>query len=299
MAKERVSEVIWGSPDRPLVIDNIEIPCYVLEDEMRVFVQSAVIGALGMSYGGTQGRPERLAKFATQDRIKPFLDNEIANRIANPIRFQPPRGGRPAYGYEATILADICFAVIDADGQGKLQKQQKHIAERARILARAWAKVGIIALVDEVTGYQEVRDRNYLQKILEAYVEQENYRQWTRTFPDEFYKEMFRLKGWSLSDPRGLKRPSVVGRYTNDLIYDRLAPGVLKELQRRNPTNEKGRRKVRHHQWLTGEIGHPALKEHLTGIIALERAAPNWAQFQRMVQRAYPKPNEQMPLLVE
>ena len=30
-------EVIAGAPDRPLVIGDIEIPCYVVEDETRVF----------------------------------------------------------------------------------------------------------------------------------------------------------------------------------------------------------------------------------------------------------------------
>ena len=298
LMNDHIPAVICGSPDKPLVIDDIEISCYVLEDEARVLTQLAVIKALGISHGRTRGESDRLVSFTTQERIKSFLDNEIVNRIKNPIRFRSPTGGKITYGYDATILADICFAVIEADGKGKLQKQQKHITERCLILTKAWSKVGITALVDEVTGYQDLRARDALANILEKYILDE-YKPWTKTFPDEFYKEMFRLKRWSFYDPDALKRPSIVGRYTNDIVYQRLAPGVLEELRKRNPVTEKGHRKHRHHQWLTGDIGHPKLHEHIIGVIVLMKAAPNWGTFCRSVQRVYPKPSEQIPLALE
>ena len=94
----------------------------------------------------------------------------------------------------------------------------------------------------------------------------------------------------------GVKRPSVIGTYTNDIVYDRLAPGVLDELRRINPPVSPGRRRHKHFQWLTGDVGHPKLKEHLVGVMALMRAAPNWGAFQRSLQRAYPKLNETLPL---
>ena len=293
-----IPEVICGSPDKPLVIDDIEISCYVLEDETRVLTQMAVIKALGISHGRTRGESDRLVSFTTQERIKSFLENEIVNRIKNPIRFRSPTGGKVTYGYDATILADICFAVIEADGKGKLQKQQKHIAERCRILTKAWSKVGITALVDEATGYQDLRTRDALAKILEKYLLEE-YKPWTKTFPDEFYKEMFRLKNWPLYDPKALKRPSILGRYTNDIVYERLAPGVLDELRKRNPVDERGHRKVKHHQWLTGNIGHPKLREHIAGVMALMRASGNWGQFYRLLQRSYIKLNDQIPIALE
>jgi len=86
-----------------------------------------------------------------------------------------------------------------------------------------------------------------------------------------------------------VKRPSAVGRYTNDLVYQRLAPGVLDELKKRNPVDEKGHRKVRHFQWLTEDVGHPRLREHLAAVIALMKASSTWDQFRRALQRALPK----------
>jgi hypothetical protein len=134
---------------------------------------------------------------------------------------------------------------------------RSNIYEKCKLLIRAFAVVGITALIDEATGYQETRDRLALQAILDKFLRKE-FAAWAKRFPDEFYQEMFRLRGWQW---KGMKvnRPSVVGHYTNDLVYERLAPGVLEELQRRNPRDEKGHRATKHHQWLTEDIGNPAL----------------------------------------
>ena len=152
---------------------------------------------------------------------------------------------------------------------------------------RGLAHIGIIALVDEATGYQEVRDRRALEKILEAWISKELL-PWTKRFPDAYYQEMFRLKQWGFQ-PLRRKRPQVIGRYTNDLVYERLEVGVLDELRKRNPTDEKGHRKTRHHQLLTEDVGHPKLRDHLSGIIALMKSTSDWSKFKRLVDRVYPK----------
>ena len=93
-----------------------------------------------------------------------------------------------------------------------------------------------------------------------------------------------------------VNRPSVVGKYTNDFVWDRLAPGVRDELERLNPRTETGNRRARHHQWLTHDVGHPALQKHISGVMALMRASTRWDQFTRMLQRAYPKINTNLDL---
>jgi hypothetical protein len=84
----------------------------------------------------------------------------------------------------------------------------------------------------------------------------------------------------------------VVGHYTNDLVWERLAPGIREELESKNPKNERGNRLSKHHQWLTEDVGHPALAQHLYGIIGFMRATDSWDQFYRLVKRAYPKKGE-------
>ncbi|NKC33844.1 P63C domain-containing protein [Falsiroseomonas selenitidurans] len=216
--------------------------------------------------------------------------------IANPIRFAHPSGGNLAYGYPATILADICDAVLVARQANALQKQQAHIAEQCEILVRGFARVGIIALVDEATGYQEVRDRKALEEILNKYISEE-FRKWTKTFPDEYFSNIFRLRGWkAASTPTA--RPGALAQYTNDIVYARLAPGVLEELQNLNPTDGHGRRKKKLFQHLTGDYGHPKLKKHLDDVVVIMQAAASWQEFRKLLERVKPRVNVpgQLPL---
>jgi len=295
--EERVLKAEYGSPDHPLELGGLKIPCYVLDDGTRVLGQSHMITALGMSHGGSGGTGgDRLAKFVGQARLEPYVERALAERTANPIKFRV-KSGNMAYGYDATILADICEAVLKARDAGVLMKQQEHIAAQCEILVRGFARVGIIALVDEATGYQEIRDRLALQAILEKYLTDE-WAKWTKTFPDEFYIELFRLRDVPYPPPGKHKnwRPSYVGHWTNDIVYSRLAPGVLKALKRKNPVTEKGYRKARHHQLFTRDYGHPALKEHLASVIFLMRTCVSWADFKRRLDRAAPRQGDTIPL---
>jgi hypothetical protein len=278
----------YGSPDRPLKIGNMEIPCYVLDDGRRLITQAGMLSALEMSAGtATKGGGDRLTNFATTKSIKPYVSNTLMEMIKNPVRF---RGhGGLAYGYEATILAEICDAVLASREAGDLNYQQQHIAKQAEILVRAFAKVGIVALVDEATGYQEIRNREALQEILKRYIS-EDLMEWVRTFPMDFYKQIFRLKGWNWNDGR---MSPIVGSIVNDLVYARLAPGVLEELKKRNPVTETGHRKHRHFQHLTKDIGHPELTRHLYELIGMARAfsVGQWDQYYELVNRTFQKVN--------
>lgn len=276
-----------GSPDHPLVINDLEIPCYVLADGRRVVVLSGMLNALDMAQGTAgRGGGNRLAKFIQGKGIQPFIPDHLAETIINPIRFKTTKGAL-AYGYEATILVDICEATVEASEQSQLNYQLLHIVKRAKIILRGLARVGIIALVDEATGYQEDRARAALEQILSRFISEELLK-WVKTFPDEFYRQMFRLRNWQYSE-FSARRPSIAGRITNDIVYQRLAPGVLDELKQLTPKDSKGRRKHRYHQRLTEDIGHPALREHLASVITLMKASSNWRNFYAMLNRALPR----------
>ena len=290
---EQPLKVIAGAPDRPLVIGDISIPCYVLEDETRVLTQRGIVSGIGMARGGSShGGGDRLAHFVGQKTLAPFIHNDLRSVTKNPIKFRTPNGNM-AHGYPATLLVDLCRMVLSARLAGALQKQQDHIARQCEVVVLGLANVGIVALVDEVTGYQRIRAERALATILEKFIAKE-LQPWTRTFPYEFYEQIFRLKRWL--GPDGVKRPSVIGRYTNDIVYARLAPGVLDELKRKTPRLPSGQLKHRYFQWFTPDHGHPKLREHLVAVAALMRAASTWDSFIRSLQRAFPKVNEDVPL---
>jgi hypothetical protein len=279
--------------------DEIVIPCAVLEDGTRVLTQTEFVKSIGRTGSVKRGEvylPDRQTSvpvFLSANNLQPFITKDLIDS-AKPIPFRTLRNLR-GVGYRAEFLPEVCNVFLDAKDAKALRHSQLHIAERCRLLIRAYATVGIIALVDEATGYQAARARNALEQILAKYLSDHKLK-WAKTFPDEFYVEMFKLRGWEYKDLGYRFRPGVVGKYTNDIVYDRLAPGVLEKLQQLNPKNENGYRSAKHHQWLTEDHGVPELKSHLSGVLALMKASSSWRNFMRLLARAYPKPGSQMEL---
>jgi hypothetical protein len=242
-----------------------------------------------------RSRGGEMERFIQGGNLAKSLDANALTSLQQPIRFKQPRGGKAAFGYPVELLIDICNAILDARDAGSLPEYYNTTAVRAEVFIRAVAKVGIVALVDEVTGYQEVRQKEALQALLDAYLRQQ-LADWAKRFPDAFYKELFRLRGWDWKGPGNSNY--AVAQYTKDLIYARLEPELLAELERRNPRVDN-RRKSKHHQWLTDEVGIPALAQHLHAVIALERASTTWDGFMQLIDRALPikEQNLDLPLL--
>jgi hypothetical protein len=290
----------WNTPKAShfgaIAVGNVEIPCFVLEDGRRVISGRGLTAAIGM-----KGRGQGVARISAHRLINTNENKDLVSAIENPIKFV----GRSQHGmvaasdgYEAVVLQEVCEALLTARDQGRIiTEQETRYVQFADMLIRAFAKVGIISLVDEATGYQEVRDKKALQAILDRYLAKE-LAAWAKRFPDEFYREMFRLKGWPFN-PLSVSRPGVVGRYTIDLVYERLAPGLVAELENLNPKDEGKNRKSRHHQWLSSEVGHPALAQHLHAVIGLMRACDSWDNFMVLVDRAFTKKGHTIPMQFE
>lgn len=289
--------VTHGSSDRPLRIGDIAIPCYVLEDETRVVSQRGLLSGLGMTKGSTRSGDDQLTVLAVFLHSKCLINKHLAEVIKNPIRFRPPHGGRPAHGYPATVLADICEAVLAARSDGHLNDRQANLAKQCETLIRGFARVGIVALVDEATGYQKDRARDALAKILEAFVAKE-MQPWVRKFPAEFYEEMFRLRGLPFN-PESVKRPPYFGHLTNDIIYRRLAPGVWQDLKAKVKKNSDGRATHQLHRLLTPDVGDPRLKDLLTKVITIMQLSETWADFKPKLDRLAPAYNDTIPLALE
>lgn len=290
---EQVSEAVCGSRDRPLVIGEYEIECYVLEDGTRVITQGSFLRAFG--------RHERPRKTGTEDglppivqgkAIKPYVSPALLSR-ATPIPFRTPAGSR-ALGYDAELLPDICDVFLAARAAGVLPQNQHHIADRAELLVRGLARVGIIALVDEVTGYQEVRTKDALEKILTEFIDKE-LQVYLTTFPADFYKEMFRLRGLAFS-AESVARPQYFGKLTNDVVYKRIAPGVLEELKRVQALGATGKPKHKLFQRLTANIGYPKLREHLGSVVTLMKLSDDWDDFKSKLDQIHPKYGETMQI---
>ena len=298
--EKELVKALWGDPGKLLRVGKYEIECYVLEDGTSVLAHSQMFYAVGLGRNKDNSKKSqfpKLTRFLSSRYIKPFISNELANSLIYPILFiRPGRGGSAAKGIKASLLIDLCEAIIHSFQKDQLPQYYMPVLMQAQTIVTSFAKVGIDSVIWEITGYLQEKNREMLQAILDKYLLQE-YAKWAKRFPDEFWIEIFKLKKWEWQGMK-VNRPSFVGKIVNDVVYSRLAPGVLEELQKKNPIVH-GKRKARHHQFLTDDIGHPALQYHLHGIMALMRASLDWTAFQRSLVRSYPKLNDQLFLDIE
>ena len=293
-------------------IEGGVIDCAVLENGTRLLTQQTFLKAIGRARsakGGTGSarlsQTKGLPPFLIAENLQPFISDEL-RAIANPIRFRNARGIK-AYGYVATLLPKVCEVYLKArdasvlaelEGRHVLTEEQKRIASVCDLLIRGFAQVGIIALVDEATGYQELREKDELNRILSAYINEE-LRPWVkRVFPEEFFRQIYRLHGWTYI-PGSISRPQVIGNMINKWIYEYLPDGVLTALREKH-TTDAGHRKHRHHQFLTQEEGIKHLEGQIAVVTSLMRVADTKEEFERLFARNFAKTYQaELPMMAK
>ena len=270
-------------------INGFQIRCYNLDNGERVLSREGFLRALGR-VGNPKYKENRdlfiTPVFLRANNLNPFISEELVTS-SQPIEFELT-DNRRAYGYRANILPAVCYVYLDADKAGVLADKQKIVAEQCEMLVRGFATLGIIALVDEATGYQYERESDELQKILKAYIAEE-LMPWQKKFPDVYYKELFRLNGWDFTVKGIKKRPGVIGTWTNKLVYEQLPPGVLKELKKNTPKSAAGNYTHRFFQGLSMDVGNPHLTAQINQVVTLFQLSDTmnhmWNQFEKLKAR--------------
>lgn len=273
------------------LVPGVVISCAVLEDGTRVLTQGSMLNAIGKHAKPKAGQGatfsvDEVPAFLSAKSLQPFVSRELL-MSTKPVRFIFPENGITAFGYRAEVLPDVCEVYLQARDAKALHYTQVETANRCEVLIRALAKVGIVALVDEATGYQYARARNALETLLTQWINKD-LTPWLKTFPDEYYIELYRLRGWQYDEVVPRKRPGIVGHITNDIVYSRLAPYIKDALREVTPRNDKNRPTKKYFQSLTPDHGQIRLREHLDSVVTLMKISPTWNQFMRHLAVAKP-----------
>lgn len=284
--KERATlpKAVCGDDDKTIVFGDIEIQCYVLEDETRVLNLRSLQSGIGMSEGGGKGGARKIPALMARLAEKGINIMQLDVRANDPIKFITP-SGKIADGYDARILPDICAVLIEADRKQLLDKRYAHVAERAGTLQHGFATMGIIWLVDKVTGYDDFKKARDFGRIIEAFVAKD-MRPYVSKFPPEYYQEICRLRKIPY-DPNSVRRPSYFGHLTNNITYHRLAPGVWKELKNKSKTSTTVV-KPHLHRFLTDDVGDPRLRDVISKNVAVMQLSDDWFDFIRKLDRVLP-----------
>ena len=283
--------IVEATHESQIKLGDLEIECAVLGDEKRVISERAMMRAFGGKRGGSHWKRLKeggagLPVYLSAKNYLPFIDSELSEALTSPVRYRTQHGNI-ANGMDAMLLPKICNVILKARDAGALHPSQEALAVQVDLIMRGLATVGIIALIDEATGFQKDRAKDALAQILEAFITKE-LQPWIRTFPADFYQEMFRLRGLPFNST-SVKRPQYFGVLTNNIVYDRLAPGVREELQKGVPRNDEGRPTAKYFQKLTQNTGYPKLREHLGSIVMLMKLSNKWDDFMEKLDRFHPK----------
>ena len=292
-AKVALSKLPKATHFGTLKIGEVEMPCFVLNDGRRVISGRSLTAAIGM-----KGRGQGVGRISTHKLINTSKNKALILAIESPIKFvgRTPKGLEASDGYEATVLQETCEALLQArDDKLLVTEQDERYAQFADVLIRSFARIGIISLVDEATGYQKDRAKDALAKILEAYVAKE-LQPWIKTFDADYYEGIFRLRGLPYPPETKNLRPQYFGKLTNDIVYRRLAPGILEALKTEGAKAEK---KGKMHQHLTAGFGRQELLKHLGSVVTMMRLSKEWPDFMKKLNHIAPRFGDSYALELE
>ena len=290
-ARKAMADLPKAAYQGVLNIGDMSIPCAVLEDGRRVISEMGILSNLGTT--GGKGRKIRkeleqqigvpIPIFLASKALEPFIYKVFDEGNLKVIDYV--NNGTISKGYDATILPKVCEIWLMAREANVLQESQLPKVQKAEILMRGLAHVGITALVDEATGYQAVREKDDLAKIFEAFVAKE-LQPWIKTFPDDYYKELFRLYELPQPEEGNMSKPQFFGKVTNKVIYKKLAPNVLPELKKQ--AAKLGKKSTRLHQALTPEKGHPDLLRLVSSVTTIAKLSKDKNDFFEKVDIIHP-----------
>lgn len=279
--------------NRPKVISSgvleifNDLPCYVLDDGQRVFRLSNLTKALRDKEHGKFGNylaSSNIVKYLP-NRLRPLTDENHDRIPQGVVEFK--FNDKIEKGYNSEDFMDVCSAFVTANLNGeKLSEAQQEIVKNANKFILSTAKIGVVALIDEATGYQNIRHSKELQLKIQYFLidKDSNAREWEKTFPDELWYEFGRLTNWKGNIK---KRPKYWGKYVNELIYNLLDKDIAQYLRENKPPKYNGHKK--YFQWLNEKYGLKELTQHIWQIIGMAKTCENMNELKILASQNFNK----------
>ncbi|MGX9963688.1 P63C domain-containing protein [Roseomonas sp. F4] len=282
---EVLGQMPEASSQGTLPIGDTMVEVYVLKDRRRLVAKRAMARAIGLKSEGGNAFMKTLSGKTIGSAIPP----ELWLKIENPIIFKPLVGD-PAHGYEASVLIEVCDVLMRL--RGKLGEQQAFLAQQAETIIRAAAKVGIIALIDEATGFIEDKRREEYRELWQAFVLEEAAQWKEAEFPEELFNLIYKLYNLKRFDPKSTKHPKFFPKVLRKYVYEPLANSsgaILQELDLRNPVvYANGGRRYKLWQFLSEEVGLAELRKHIWKTVGIGQSVSTKEQFDRAFYKAFP-----------
>lgn len=229
------------------------VECFVFEDGRRALGTANVESLVGAN--GGRHFQERFAKLLEETPAAKPVVSGMRNAVKSlnskgkepaaklkTIEFTHPVNGQRAFAYDTDGVLFILQTYATAFRSGKLRKNQEHLGAAATDVLLACAGTGLVALVDEATGYQTTRAPDYLQQRMALYL-LDNPSKWRRFFAEDLSATICRLYGKPIVAANGARWLAGVWSQLYKMV---LGEDVYAELKRRNPEPQHGSNHTQH-----------------------------------------------------
>lgn len=257
---------------------GIDAECYVLDDDKKtaVITQLGMGEILGLGSGGS-----RLPRFVFNKTMSEYIGPELTEKIKNPVVFHIVSAGQggaslvKANGYDATILIDICSAILQAKADGK--NINPAVVAQAGIIVGASAKAGIRGLVYALAGY-----RPEVEEVIQAFkvYVQEEAKKYEAEFPNELYMQWHRLYNIPVLE-RG--RSWHMKHLTVRHIYYPLAQSNGKILELLRALKEGGGERNKKLFQFLNDVGARALRMHIGRVLEMSESAGSKQEYEKKI----------------
>lgn len=196
---------------------------------------------------------------------------------------------------EAPILIEFANHILNLRRSNVLGPAWKTYCENCERFIQGLAKTGIVALIDEATGYKKQQTDEYRRLFL-SFI-RENHSDWIKEFHQSFFDGIYKI--YHLPPLEGQKRPPFFGAFISKYVYYPLANShgaILEKLREKDPMVSKHGRQYKLHQFLTEEVGKPALRKHLNQVETLLILSRDKGAFKRNFKKVFPQPYDQLEL---
>ena len=264
---------------------NVEVEKKVL----RLVSMDSFFGIMGIS-PKNRDILDSFVRFLSHPSIRSSRSQRILGNLQN--GYFIGNGNARRLFVDCRVITDFCRLMLHLRSVGKIDGYYLQYAQNCEKFMVGLADTGLIALIDEATGYRKRKKDEYRQLFL-AFI-REDHSDWIKEFPNTFFDGIYKVYHLERS---GKNHPSFFGAFISKYVYYPLANShgaILEKLRERNPLITLHGRKYKLHQFLTEEVGKPALRKHLNQVETILMLSQDKGAFKRNFKKVFPQPYDQL-----
>lgn len=283
--------------------NGIKIIASILDNEERthIFSERSLANVFGFKGGGAYWKRKKtdsavLPEYLSSPLLKDFISSDLKEKLDSAVSYIATNG-KYSQGIEATVLPLICDVYYKASIKHKDNEGLKKAGETAYKIILAFSQYGVLKYVEQITGYRYTDEDIIIAKQLKEWGVSPTIVDWGKEFQTEFYRHIYRLKGWDFN-PKTVKKPQVIGTYTNKYIYSYLPADVFSWIKENTPKSKAGNKTARYFQSLDDKKGKEIFRNQLVSVTTLLKISKSWADFENKMMELFgqtaidfPEPN--------